>query len=131
MRATPAQTKAMPQAASERKSELSAAVLDAMLERISAERTACERLGDPELAQRAGRKLLTAVACAADAVLADANVLQSAPDKLAAFFEKSATACVAAIEGLHKRAMVSEAAGALAAGPRRNEYPPWGPPKTS
>jgi hypothetical protein len=126
MRATPAQTKAMPQAASERKSELSAAVLDAMLERISAERTACERLGDPELAQRAGRKLLTAVACAADAVLADANVLQSAPPR-----RLLATACVAAIEGLHKRAMVSEAAGALAAGPRRNEYPPWGPPKTS
>src|ERR1043166_8322769 len=107
------------------------AALHAMLDRIAAERTACEKLGDPQLAQRAGRKLLTAVACAADAVLADVATLQSAPEKLAAFLDKSATACMAAIEGLHKRAMLTEAAGEFtrgsrAADPRRGDYPPWG-----
>ena len=112
--------------------------LDAMLDRISAERAACEKLTDPELAQRANRNLLTAIACAADAVLADAGTLHAAPDKLAAFFDKSATACVAAIEGLHKRAMLTEAAagefapgGARAAEPRLGDYALWGPPKTS
>jgi hypothetical protein len=136
MRATPAQTKSAAQAAGERESDPAIAVLNAMLERISAERAACEQLPDPELAQRAGRKLLTAVACAADAVLADANMLQSAPDKLAAFYDKSAAACVAAIEGLHKRAMLAEAVGAFAPGPRatdprRDDFALWGPPKTS
>ena len=107
------------------------AVLDAMLERIAAERAACEKLGDPELAQRAGRNVLTAVACAADAVLADVQMLQSAPDKVAAFFDKSATACVAAIEGLHKRAVLTEsAASKFASGGARHD-PVWGPPKTS
>ena len=109
MRATPAEGSAIADNG-EGPPDAAPQLLDAMLERIAAERAACEQLTDPELAQRAGRKVLTAVACAADAVLAGANILQSAPDKLGAFFDKSATACVAAIEGLHKRATLAEAA---------------------
>src|SRR5262245_23320951 len=101
-------TRAAPATNGEKPPDQAAALLDAMLDRIAAERAACEKLGDPELAQRANRNVLTAVACAADAVLADVNTLQSAPEKVAAFFDKSATACVAAIEGLHKRAVLTE-----------------------
>jgi hypothetical protein len=138
MRTPQPETKPTPQAAGDETPDDSVAALTAMIERMSAERAACETLGDPALAQRATRKVLTAVACAADAVLADANTLQSAPDKLGAFFDKSATACVAAIEGLHKRADLNEAAadafapgGPRAADPRLGDYAPWGPPKAS
>jgi hypothetical protein len=72
---------------------------------------ACEALDDPDLARRAGRKLLAAVACAADALLRDgAKTLHAAPDKVAAFFDKSAAAFVQAIEGLHKRAALIDVA---------------------
>jgi hypothetical protein len=137
MRPTRPETKPMSPATDEGRPDDSADVLIAMIERMSAEQAACAKLGDPALAQRATRKVLTAVACAADAVLADANTLHSAPDKLGAFFDKSATACVAAIEGLHKRADLNEAANEFAPGrpragdPRRGDYAPWGPPKTS
>ena len=139
MRSTPAETKpATPAANGEGQSADAVAALDAMLDRIAAERVACEKLGDPALAQRATRNVLTAVACAADAVLADARTLQSAPDKLGAFFDKSATACIAAIEGLHKRANLADAAAGefapgrpRAADPRLGDYALWGPPKTS
>jgi hypothetical protein len=134
MRATPAETRA---ATPEGQSD-GAAALDAMLDRISAERAACEKLSDPELAQRAGRNVLAAIACAADAVLADATMLQSAPDKLAGFFEKSAAACIGAIDALHKRAVLTEAAAnAMAPGRSRvadsrlDDFAVWGPPKTS
>jgi hypothetical protein len=137
MRATPAETKPATQATNgEGQSADVATLLTAMLDRISAERAACEKLGDPELAQRAGRKMLTAVACAADAILADAKTLHSAPDKVGAFFDKSATACVAAIEGLHKRAVLADPAAAnqlaqaqpRAADPLANSYVAWGSP---
>ena len=136
MRAAPAETKSATQATGEGRPDDSAAVLIAMIERMSAERAACEKLGDPELAQRASRKVLTAVACAADAVLGDGTTLQSAPDKVGAFFDKSATACVAAIEGLHKRADLTATDGIApgrprAGDPRLGDYALWGPPKTS
>jgi hypothetical protein len=129
------ETKSATQAANgEGRSADPVAALNEMLDRIAAERAACEKLGDPELAQRAGRKVLTAVACAADALLADAKTLHSAPDKLGAFFDKSATACVAAIEGLHKRAVLADPAAAnqlaqaqpRAADPLANSYVAWG-----
>ena len=134
MRATPAETKPATQATNGESQSADVVLLTAMLDRISAERAACEKLGDPELAQRASRKVLTAVACAADAILADAKTLHSAPEKIAAFFDKSATACVAAIEGLHKRAVLADpaAADAFAAGrprvadPLANSYVAWG-----
>ena len=139
MRSISAEAKAAtPATSGEGDSTESLNVLNAMLDRMEAERAACEKLGDPALSQRATRKVLTAVACAADAVLADAKTLQSAPDKLGAFFDKSATACVAAIEGLHKRTVLNEAAadafapgGPRAADPRLGDYAPWGPPKAS
>ena len=132
MRATPAETKLATQATNGESQSADVVLLTAMLDRISAERVACEKLGDPELAQRASRKVLTAVACAADALLADAKTLHSAPEKIAAFFDKSATACVAAIEGLHKRATLTEAAAdapgrSRAADPLANPHLVWGP----
>jgi hypothetical protein len=132
MRASPAETGSATHDTNG-EAQAAAAVLNRLIERMSAEQAACEKLGDPELARRAGRNLLTAVACAADAILANAQMLQSAPDKVAAFFDKSATACVAAIEGLHKRAVLTDlAAGAARApGPRLDDYAVWGPPKTS
>jgi hypothetical protein len=138
MRASPAEAKSATQATDDDGQSDSATLLSAMIDRIDAERAACEKLGDPALAQRATRNVLTAVACAADAVLVDAKTLHAAPDKIAAFFDKSATACVAAIEGLHKRADLNEAAAdAFAPGrpragdPRLGDYALWGPPKTS
>jgi hypothetical protein len=137
MRASPAETKSATQATDDDgQSADSATLLSAMIDRIDAERAACAKLGDPALAQRATRNVLTAVACAADAVLADANTLQSAPDKLGAFFDKSATACLAAIDGLHKRADLTATDGIApgrprAGDPRLGDYALWGPPKTS
>jgi hypothetical protein len=136
MRSSPAEIKpAMAPTTGEDAATDGASALREMVERIDAERAACEQLGDPELAQRAERKLLTAVACAADAVLGDARTLYSAPDKVGAFFDKSATACVAAIEGLHKRAVLNDAAadefapGRSRAGePFAGAYAMWGPP---
>jgi hypothetical protein len=111
-------------------------LLDAMLDRISAERVACEKLGDAELAQRAGRNVLTAVSCAADAVLGDAGTLHSAPDKVGAFFDKAAAGFVQAIDGLHKRAALMDvtresAPGGARVDPRQSDYAMWGPLKTS
>ncbi|HXW26059.1 MAG TPA: hypothetical protein VEK73_15050, partial [Xanthobacteraceae bacterium] len=64
-----------------------------------------------ELVRHAGRKLIAAAACAADALLRDgAAGLHAAPDKVAAFFDKTAAGFLAAIEGLHKRAALMEAA---------------------
>jgi hypothetical protein len=138
MRSTPQAKPTMPAAKGEGESVDVPAGLNEMLDRIAAERAACEKLGDAELMQRAGRNVLTAVACAADAVLADATTLHSAPDKIAAFFDKSAAAYVAAIEGLHKRAaLMAASAGDVAAGGMRaadsrlDDYAVWGPPKTS
>ena len=137
MRPSPAESKSATQLTNG-DGEAAVAVLNSMLDRIEAERAAGEKLGDPALAQRATRNLLTAVACAADAVLADVNTLQSVPDKVGAFFDKSAPACLAAIEGLHKRAALNEAAadtfapgGPRPADPRLGDYAPWGPPKAS
>jgi hypothetical protein len=113
MRSTPPETKSTPQATTgEETLPDSATALSEMIERMAAERAACEKLGDPELAQRAGRKVLTAVACAADALLADAKTLHSAPDKLGAFFDKAAAGYVQAIDGLHKRAVLADPAAA-------------------
>jgi hypothetical protein len=112
MRATPAETKPATQATNGEGQFADVALLTAMLDRISAERAACEKLGDPELAQRASRKVLTAVACAADALLADAKTLHSAPDKVGAFFDRIAAAFVTAIDGLHKRAVLADPAAA-------------------
>jgi hypothetical protein len=96
------------------------------------ELAACEKLGDPELARHAGRILLAAVACAADALLADGGkALQAAPDKFGAFFDKAAAGYVQAIDGLTKRAALAQAAGngcAAArnvADPPTPAYPPW------
>jgi hypothetical protein len=131
MRATSAEITAAAATNGEGQPDATTRLLDAMLDRIAAERDACEKLPDPELARRAGRNVLAAVACAADAIIANANLLQSAPEKLAAFLEKSAAGYVAAIEGLHKRAVLTDAAaGGRAADPRR-DYPVWGPPRTS
>jgi hypothetical protein len=112
MRSTSEAKPAMPAAKGEGESADAPAVLGEMLDRIAAERAACEKLGDPELMQRAGRNMLTAVACAADAVLADATTLHSAPEKIAAFFDKAAAGYVQAIEGLHRRAARADAAAA-------------------
>jgi hypothetical protein len=109
-----------------------AAVWTEAIERIAAERAACEALGDPELARRAGRKLIAAIACASDAILADEpKILQSAPEKLAAFFDKSAAGYVQAIDGLSKRAALAEATaghGIASARPRAVDAPPAFPP---
>jgi hypothetical protein len=81
------------------------------LQRIEAAMAACDAMGDSELARHAGRKLLAALACGADALLLDgAGTLHSAPDKVAAFFDKAAAGFAATIEGLHKRAVLLEAA---------------------
>ena len=131
MRATPAENRpATPASKGAGEPADTVDALAAMLERIVAERLVCEKLDDPALVQRAERNVLTAVACAADAILADAKALQSAPDKVAAFFDKSATACVAAIDGLHKRAALA-AADDFTPGPRgadaqENAISPWG-----
>jgi hypothetical protein len=80
------------------------------LDRIIAELAACEAKGDNELTRHAGRKLLAVMACAADALLLDGGkTLQAAPDKVGAFFEKSAAGFVQALDGLHKRAALTEA----------------------
>jgi hypothetical protein len=85
------------------------------LDRIIAELAACEAKGDNELTRHAGRKLLAVMACAADALLLDGGkTLQAAPDKVGAFFEKSAAGFLATLDGLHKRIALTEAA-ALAA----------------
>jgi hypothetical protein len=88
MRATSAEITAAAATNGEGQPDATTGLLDAMLDRIAAERDACAKLPDPELARRAGRNVLAAVACAADAILANANLLQSAPEKLAAFLEK-------------------------------------------
>ena len=81
--------------------------------RIAAELAACEKLGDPELARRAGRTLLAVVACATDALLADGGqALHTAPDKVGAFFDKAAAGYVQAIDGLAKRGVLADAAAA-------------------
>jgi hypothetical protein len=82
------------------------------IERIAAAMAACEKLGDCDLARRAGRALLAAAACAADALLADGGAaLNAAPDKFGAFFDKAAAGYVQAIDGLAKRAALAEEAG--------------------
>jgi hypothetical protein len=104
--------------------------------RIAAEMTACEKLGDPELALHTGRKLLAAVACATDALLADGgHALQAAPDKFGAYFDKAAAGYVQAIDGLAKRAALADAAATgngLAPARRVTDpplpaFPPWRP----
>jgi hypothetical protein len=81
------------------------------LQRIAAAMAACEAMGDVELARHTGRKLLAALACAGDALLLDgAGTLHAAPDKVAAFFDKAAAGFAATIEGLHRRAVLMEAA---------------------
>ena len=81
------------------------------LDRIIGELAACEAMGDGELTRHAGRKLLAAVAGAADALLLDGGrTLQAAPDKVAAFFDKTTAGFVAAIEGLHKRTVLMQTA---------------------
>jgi hypothetical protein len=80
------------------------------LDRIIAELAACAAMADVDLARQAGRKLLAVMACAADALLLDGGkTLQAAPDKVGAFFEKSAAGFVQALDGLHKRAALTEA----------------------
>lgn len=84
--------------------------VEAFLARLAAEMKACEGRGDLELARHTGRMLLAVVACAADALLADGGqVLQAAPDKFGAFFDKAAAGYVQAIDGLAKRAALAEA----------------------
>ena len=84
------------------------------IERIAADLKACEALGDDELARRAGRKLLAAVGVAADALLCDGGKgLQTAPDKIGAFFDKSAAGFVQAVEGMHRRAVLAQAGDAF------------------
>jgi hypothetical protein len=79
--------------------------------RVAAAMTACEALGDDALARHAGRKLFAAVACAADALLRDGGkVLQAAPDKVGAFFDKAGAGFVQAIDGMHRRAVLKDAA---------------------
>jgi len=79
-------------------------------ERIAAALAACDALDDAALARHAGRKLLAALACGADALLRDgAGTLHAAPDKIAAFFDKAAAGFAATIEGLHKRAVLLDA----------------------
>ena len=81
------------------------------LQRIEAALAACDAMDDIALARHAGRKLLAALACGADALLRDgAGTLHSAPDKVAAFFDKAAAGFAATIEGLHRRAVLIEAA---------------------
>jgi hypothetical protein len=81
------------------------------LEMIDAAMAACDTMGDVALARHAGRKLLAALACGADALLRDgAGTLHSAPDKVAAFFDKAAAGFATTIEGLHKRAVLLEPA---------------------
>lgn len=80
------------------------------LDRIIAEFAACAAMGDVDLARQAGRKLLAVMACAADALLLDGGqTLRAAPDKVGAFFEKSAAGFVQTLDGLHKRAAQMEA----------------------
>ena len=81
------------------------------LEYVEAAMAACEGFADEALARHTGRKLLAVVSCAADALLRDGGVaLAGAPDKVGAFFERAAAGYVAAIEGLHKRAVLADAA---------------------
>jgi hypothetical protein len=92
------------------------------IERIAAERAACEALGDDALARRTGRTLLAVVGCAADALLRDGGqALTAAPDKFGAFFDKAAAGFVQTIAGMHNRAVLMEVAaragGEDAAGP--------------
>jgi hypothetical protein len=81
------------------------------LERIAAAMAACEAMGDVVLARHAGRKLMAAVAAGAEVLLADGgNTLHVAPDKVGAFFDKAAAGLVQAIDAMHKRAALTEAA---------------------
>jgi hypothetical protein len=83
------------------------------VERIAAQLTACEAMGDVELARHAGRKLMAALACAADMLLRDGGKgLHAAPDKVAGFFDKAAAGFAQTLEGLHRRAVLAEAADA-------------------
>jgi hypothetical protein len=81
------------------------------LERIIAQLAACGAMSDVELARHTGRKLMAALACAADVLLLDgAKTLHAAPDKVAAFFDKAAAGFAQTLEGLHRRAVLTEAA---------------------
>src|SRR5262249_51263980 len=87
--------------------------LDAFLTNLDDAMRACEALGDDALARHAGRKLFAAVACAADALLRDGGKgLHAAPDKVGAFFDKAAAGFVQAVDGMHLRAVLKEAAPA-------------------
>lgn len=80
-------------------------------QQLDAAMRACEQLDDPALARHTGRTLLAVVGCATDALLRDGGVaLQAAPDKFGAFFDKAAAGYVQAIDGLHKRAGLMDAA---------------------
>jgi hypothetical protein len=112
--------------------------VEPFLARLAAEMEACEALGDDALARHTGRKLLAVAACAADELLRDGGeTLRAAPDKVGAFFDRAAAGYVAAIEGLHKRAVLTDLAagefapgGARVADPRW-DYAVWGPPEVS
>jgi hypothetical protein len=79
------------------------------LERINALMAACDAMGDVDLARHTGRKLMAALACAADMLLRDgAKTLHAAPDKVAGFFDKAAAGFAQTLEGLHKRAVLTE-----------------------
>jgi len=111
MRSTPETKPAMPAANGDSQLAAPVAASDELIERIAAELAACDGLGDPELARQTGRKLLAVVACAADALLRDGGAaLRAAPDKFGAFFDKAAAGYVAAIDGLHKRAVLADLA---------------------
>jgi hypothetical protein len=85
------------------------------VDRLRAEMAACERMGDIALVRHAGRKVLAAVACSADALLGDGGkTLHAAPDKVGAFFDRAAAGLVQSVDGLIKRTALMEAA-ALAA----------------
>jgi hypothetical protein len=105
--------------------------------RVAAAMTACEALGDDALARQAGRKLFAAVACAADALLRDGGQgLRAAPEKVGAFFDKAAAGFVQALDGMHRRAVLKDAALACdaeaprprAADPLAPAFAAWAPP---
>jgi hypothetical protein len=98
---------------SDSENEKARAAIDAFLARLDEEMSGCAALGDGELVRHTGRKLLAVLACGTELLLRDGGTaLYGAPDKIGAFFDRAAAAYATAIEGLHKRAVLTEAAPA-------------------
>ena len=113
---------------SDSENEKAQAALDAFLARLDAEINGYEALGDAELARHVGRKILAVAACAADRLLRDGGeTLRAAPDKIGAFFDKAAAGYVQAIDGLHKRAVLTDAAAGNGFAPTRPAVDPLAP----